>query len=113
MQNIRIPPTEDVVKETLKRSQAVAKESRDKYTIVIYNLAVAKIARQIQIQNPPKFDDFFIQWREMVLPIFVRRKDHRWWFHLQISKGKIIQSLSPRESFASNCNAWFVSRKTY
>ena len=49
------------MKETLKRSQVVAKECGDKYTIVIYNLAVAKIARQIQIQNSPKFDDFFIQ----------------------------------------------------
>ena len=69
------------MKETLKRAQAVAKECGDKHTIVIYNLAVTKNARQIQIQNSPKFDDFFIQWKEMVLPIFVRRKDHCRWFH--------------------------------
>ena len=69
------------MKETLKRSQAVAKECGDQYTIVIYNLAVAKIVRQIQIQNSPKFDNFFIQWKEMVLPILVRRKDHCRWFH--------------------------------
>ena len=55
MQNIRLPPTrEDVVKETLKRSQAVAKECGDKYAIVTYGLAAAKIARQIQIQNSSK-----------------------------------------------------------
>ena len=59
------------MKETLKRSQAVAKECGDQYTTVIYNLAVAKIVRQIQIQNSPKFDDFFIQWKKMVLSIFV------------------------------------------
>ena len=58
MQNIRLPPTrEDVLKETLKRSQAVAKEFGDKYTVVTYDLSVAKIARQIQIQNFPEFDD--------------------------------------------------------
>ena len=59
------------MKETLKRAQAVAKECGDKRTIVIYNLAVTTIARQIQIQNSPKFDDFFIQWKKMVLSIFV------------------------------------------
>ena len=50
------------MKETLKRSQAVvAKECGDKYAIVTYDLAVAKIAKQIQIQNSPKCDDCFIQ----------------------------------------------------
>ena len=62
MQNIRLPPTrKDVVKKTLKRSEAVAKECGDKYAIVTYSLAVAKITRQIQIQNSPKFDDCFIR----------------------------------------------------
>ena len=52
MQNTMLPPTrEDVIKETLNRSQAVAKECGDKYAIVTYGLAAAKIARQIQIQN--------------------------------------------------------------
>ena len=49
-----------MLKETLKRSHAVAKECEVKYAIVIYDLAVAKIARQIQIQNSPQFDDCFI-----------------------------------------------------
>ena len=50
MQNTMLPPTrEDIVKETLNRSQAVAKECGDKYAIVTYGLAAAKIARQIQI----------------------------------------------------------------
>ena len=33
----------------------------DKYVIVTYELAVAKIARQIQIQNSPKFDNCFAE----------------------------------------------------
>ena len=72
MQNISLPPTEDVAKETLKRSQAVAKESADKYAIVTYDLAVAKIARQIQIQNSPKCDDWFIQFGQFhtILSLF-------------------------------------------
>ena len=73
MQNIRLPRTrEDVVKETLKRSQAVAKECGDKYAIVTYDLAVAKIARQIQIQNSPKFGDCFIQFSQFhtILSLF-------------------------------------------
>ena len=81
MQNIRLPPTrEDVVKETLKRSQAVAKECGDKYAIVTYDLAVAKTARQIQIQNSPKFDDCFIQLGQFhtILSLFS-------------SKGKILE----------------------
>ena len=50
MQNIKLPPTrEAIIEETLKRSQADAKECVDKYAIVTYDLAVAKIARQIQI----------------------------------------------------------------
>ena len=62
MQNIKLPLTrEDAMKETLKKSQAVAKECGDKYAIVIYDLAVAKIARQVQIQHSSKFDDCFIQ----------------------------------------------------
>ena len=61
MQNIRLPlKRDDVVKEILKRSQAVAKECDDKYAIVIYDLAVVKTARHIQIQNSPEFDERFI-----------------------------------------------------
>ena len=73
MQNIRLPRTrEDVVKETLKRSQAVAKECGDKYAIVTYDLAVAKVARQIQLQNSPKFGDCFIQFGQFhtILSLF-------------------------------------------
>ena len=75
MQNIRLSPTrEDVVKETLKRSQAVTNECGDKYAIVTYDLAVATIAKQIQIQNSPKIDDCFIQFGQFhTIIIFINR----------------------------------------
>ena len=64
MQNIKLPATRsDVVKETLKRSQAVAKKCGDKYAIITYDLAVAKIARQTQIKNSPEFYNCLIQFR--------------------------------------------------
>ena len=72
LQNTRLPPTrEDVVKETLKRLQTVAKECGDKYAIVTYDLAVANIVRQIQIQNG----------RKWCCLSSLRSKDHCWWFH--------------------------------
>ena len=72
MQNIKLTPTRQaVIEETLKRSQADAKECVDKYAIVTYDLAVAKITRQIQIQNSPEFDDCFIQSGQLqpILPV--------------------------------------------
>ena len=57
-QNIKLPLTrEDVLKENLKRSEAVAKECGNKFAIVTCHLAVPKIARQIQVKNSPEFDD--------------------------------------------------------
>ena len=49
------------------------KGSGDKYVIVTYDLAVAKIARQIQIQNSPKFDDCFIEFGQFhtILSLFL------------------------------------------
>lgn len=46
MQNIRVPPTrDDFVKETIKRSQVVAKECGDEYAIVTYDSVVAEIRK--------------------------------------------------------------------
>ena len=73
MQNIRLPPTtEDIVKEPLKRSQAVVKKCGDEYAIVTYDLAAAKVARQIQIQNSPEFDDCCIHFGQVhtILSVF-------------------------------------------
>ena len=98
MQNIRLPlKREDVVKEILKRSQAVTKECGDKYAIVIYDLAVVKTAEHIQIQNSPEFDGRFIVLGQIhtILSSF-------------LSKGKILEGsgaaclLSEAEIIARN-----------
>ena len=61
MENINLPPTRlDVVAETLKRSQAVAKECGEEFALVTYDLAIAKPALQIQIDKAPNFDNVFI-----------------------------------------------------
>ena len=61
MQHIKLPPTRnDVVKETLMRSQIVASECNEPYALVTYDLAVAKIAKQIQATEKPLFDNVFI-----------------------------------------------------
>ena len=131
MHNIRLPPTrEDVVKETLKRSQAVAKECGDEYVIVTYDLVVAKIARQIQIQNSPKFDDCFIQFGQfhIILSLFssiVKVLEGSSAAYL-LSKAKIIAGGSIHKFLwgksYSRClrgnlllasNAWLASRKIY
>ena len=61
MQHIKLPPTRnDVVKETLMRSQIVASECNESYALVTYDLAVAKIAKQIHATEKPLVDNVFI-----------------------------------------------------
>jgi hypothetical protein len=61
MENIHLPPTRlDVVRETLKRSQAVAQECSQKDVVVHYDLAIAKPAMQLQSTEAPRFDNVFI-----------------------------------------------------
>ena len=61
MENINLPPTRfDVIMETMKRSQEVAKECGERYLVVHYDLAVAKPAIQIQSMESPRFDNLFI-----------------------------------------------------
>ena len=61
MENLNLPPTRlDVVAETLKQSQQVAKECGDEYVVVHYDLAVAKPAMQIQSAESPVCDNVFI-----------------------------------------------------
>lgn len=61
MENIELPPTRlDVVRETMTRSQRVATECGEKYTVVTYDLAIAKPALQIQAQESPQFDNVFV-----------------------------------------------------
>ena len=62
MKPITLPPTRtDVVRETLNRSKAVTDECGSKFTIVSYDLAIAKIAKQIQCTDYPEFENVFIQ----------------------------------------------------
>ena len=72
MQHIKLPPTRnDAVKETLRQSQIVASECNEPYALVTYDLAVAKITKQIQATEKPLFDNVFIMFGsfhiEMVL----------------------------------------------
>ena len=107
MQNIRLPPTrENIVKEFLKRSQAVAKECADEYAIVTYNLAVAKITNSDL--NSQKVDDCFIQFGQFhtILILFS-------------SIGKILEEsgaaypLSEAKIIAGGSINNFLRRKSY
>ena len=61
MKYMQLRPTRaDVVKETLKRSQIVAKECGQKYALVTYDLTIAKIAKRIHCKETPQFDNAFI-----------------------------------------------------
>ena len=61
MQHIELPPTRnDVVKETMRRSQIVSAACHQEYTVVAYDLAVAKLAKQIQDAESPEFDKVFV-----------------------------------------------------
>ena len=54
------PTSTSVVAETLKRSQKVAEEC-NKYNIsVTYDLAIAKVAMQLQAEEKPTYDNVFI-----------------------------------------------------
>ncbi len=61
MENICLPPTRnDVVLDTMKKSQQVAVEINQDYVIVHYDLAIAKNARAIQEVERPRFNNIFI-----------------------------------------------------
>ena len=61
MKHIQLPPTRtDVVKKTMKRSKLVAKNCNQQYVIVTYDLAIAKVAKQLQSEESPPFDDVFV-----------------------------------------------------
>ena len=61
MDNYSLPPTRlDVVAKTMKTSQKVAAECGEAYAIVHYDLAVAKLALQIQAEETPVYDNVFV-----------------------------------------------------
>ena len=54
------PTSSSVVEETLKRLQKVSEEC-NKYNIsVTYDLAIAKVAMQLQAEEKPTYDNVFI-----------------------------------------------------
>ena len=61
MNNINLPSTRlDVVAETLRQSQEVARECGESYAIVTYDLAIAKPALLIQAEETPLYDNVFV-----------------------------------------------------
>lgn len=58
---INMSPTNNaVVQETMNQSLKVAQECSEQYMQVTYDLAIAKIAMQIQATDKPQFNDLFI-----------------------------------------------------
>ena len=60
-QHIPFPPTRtDVVKETIVQSKRVSEERGSTSAVINYELAIAKIAKKIQNEEPDEFKDVFI-----------------------------------------------------
>ena len=55
-----LPTRTDVVKETLNRALKLAEECGDEYGLVTFDLAIAKIVKQIQDTEKPIYDKVFI-----------------------------------------------------
>ena len=57
---INISPTSNaVVRETMKRAQRMAVECNKENIAVTYDLAIAKMAMEIQVEEAPQFDNVF------------------------------------------------------
>ena len=54
------PTSTAVVKETMQRAQKLATELKKQAISVTYDLAIAKMAMEIQAEEAPKFDNVFI-----------------------------------------------------
>ena len=54
------PTSCSVVQETMKKSQDIAKEAQRNSICVTYDLAIAKLAMQIQSEETPRFDYVFV-----------------------------------------------------
>ena len=81
MKPIQLLPTRtDVVKETMKRSFDFANTVKQRQKFVTYDLAIAKIAKRIQSEESPVYDNlifetfhielsfFFIAWKIIESP---------------------------------------------
>ena len=54
------PTSTEVIKETMKRAQQLTKECGKREIALTYNLAIAKMVMEIQIEEAPTFDKIFI-----------------------------------------------------
>ena len=54
------PTSTTVVKETMKSSQQVTVECGKREIALTYNLAIAKMVTEIQIEETPTFDNIFV-----------------------------------------------------
>ena len=53
-------PTLIAIKKTIKRTQQMAVECRKREIALTYDLAIAEMAMEIQIKEPPTFDNIFV-----------------------------------------------------
>ena len=61
MKTITLPPTRaDIVRETMIQSEKMSAECGSKYTTITYDLAIAKVAKQIQCEEYPTFDSILV-----------------------------------------------------
>ena len=56
-------PTLIAIKKTIKRTQQMAVECRKREIALTYDLAIAEMAMEIQIKEPPTFDNIFVTLR--------------------------------------------------
>ena len=61
MRHIPFPPTRtDVVKEKIVQSKMLSEECGSNFAVITYDLAIAKIAKKIQNEEPNEFKNVFI-----------------------------------------------------
>ena len=77
MKPIQLPPTRtDVVKETMKRSIDIANTIKQRQAFVTYDLAIAKIAKRIQSEESPVYDNLFIMFGSFHIELFFHRLEN-------------------------------------
>ena len=61
MQHIPFPPTRtEAVKKTIVQSNRVSEECGSTFAVITYDLAIAKIAKKIQNEEPDELQDVFL-----------------------------------------------------
>ena len=72
MRHIPFPPTRtDVVKEKIVQSKMLSEECGSNFAVITYDLAIAKIAKKIQNEEPDEFKNVFIMFGYIEGSIFL------------------------------------------